>query len=214
MSSGEGADLLHDQIDDLAWMTNDSTLANYGHDFCVPGLGGLQRILDERLGGQTEAVGLDVAGGINGVALQDMMREGYISRGVVTNYADNRTEVLPEIHHVAGDLKNGETWLKLFQARHSYAPRGFDVILHRPDRTLQDWPPHFYAWAGSMLTGMLAAGGLFVSQIPTGFSRDSLERQALCNQLQRRSDLEIHLGTASAPQSGTIDVAVILKKPV
>src|SRR6185312_16261507 len=72
------------------WLSNDSSFNDYVAYSLLP-KGLFARILDKHVGENTENVGLDLAGGENGQALQDLLAAGILGRALLTTYKDRRS---------------------------------------------------------------------------------------------------------------------------
>jgi len=171
------------------WLSNDSSFNDYVAYSLLP-KGLFARILDKHVGENTENVGLDLAGGENGQALQDLLAAGILGRALLTTYKDRRsiaTKYLVELGHVEGDLIRPTTWQKIINWKHIYAPHGFALIMHRPLGALQDLNPSTYVGAANLLLNMLRPGGVFFSEIPGALYGSGMT--LMCRSLQEREDI-------------------------
>lgn len=139
--------------------------------------------------------GLDVAGGANGVAVQDLLDNELIERGVFTGYQEARnpeTVDRPDLDFIAGDIKREAAWRAIFQWQDEHSPQGFNIIMHRPFGMLGNMHPHFYAAAGNLLLDRLAPGGILFSQIaPCLLVKDKgLGYRGLARVIRERTDIE------------------------
>ena len=75
------------------WGTNNSDFEAYCVDLALPNHpGGLQGIVERQIGHYEHNVGLDLAGGSDGVALQDLLNDGILGTAILTNYYDLRSD--------------------------------------------------------------------------------------------------------------------------
>jgi hypothetical protein len=163
------------------WHVDDSSLEEYSvlaglpEDFQA-GLGGM--ILRE-IGTEPGNVGIDIAGGTNGRALQQLLEHGILERALVTNYTDARTDetkVVEGLYHRDGDLCDRATWEEIDGWIDENAPDGLSLVMHRPAGTLQDLPAPFYAGAFRFLLERTRPGGVHFLQIPEPLVIPSPER--------------------------------------
>lgn len=177
------------------WSKNDSGFDDYCSRATEGGLYylDLEAIVRSRLGRFTTNVALDIAGGTNGAALQDLLREGMIDRGILTNYLDRRDEPTkdnPYLEHIEGDILASSTWQRIISQSKRHAPDGLSLIMHRPVGALQDLPPRFYKEAAHLLLDMLRPGGILFSQVPLGLIFDFDEKaKPICDSIALRSDI-------------------------
>lgn len=188
------------------WGFNNSNFDDYCASFGYRteyGLGvqeneGLKDIIEKRIGQDPDNIGLDIAGGSDGVAIRDLIAEGIINAGLVTNLFDLRTEETKaddKLHHISGDIVSKETWEKIMEWKRSQAPNGFALIMHRPMGALQAYPAPFYVGAANFLLDMLRPGGVFFTQVPDSLRPnfahdDNIGLQAVCEAMQARPDIE------------------------
>lgn len=154
---------------DATWHINDSSFDDYSGKIDFPGLGNLRGILERQIGYDSSNTGLDVAGGSQGIAIQDLLRADFIGKGLVTNFEDLRTKKTKKIDaldHIAGDVANTEVWQSIFDWKEEHSPEGFSVILHRPAGGLQDFGPNAYAPPLHFLLDTLKPGGVLFTQVP------------------------------------------------
>lgn len=156
---------------DAHWGINDSSFYDYDHRiYGTVGSNILLQTLLERFGTGEERVMLDVAGGSNGKAVQDLVERGIVNKGLVTNLEDRRTlktRHLGSLGHVAGNLVHQKTWDDIEVWREQHAPEGFSFTSHLPVAGLQRLQPEFYFQATRMLVDMAAPGGLLMLQVPS-----------------------------------------------
>jgi hypothetical protein len=171
------------------WISNDSNFNDYVTCSLLPD-GLFDRILDQHVGKNTENVGLDLAGGENGQALQDLLTAGFLGRALLTTYKDRRsiaTKYLVELGHVEGDLIRPDTWQKIINWKHIYAPKGFALIMHRPLGALQDLNPSTYVGAANLLLNMLRPSGVLFTEVPGALYGSGMS--LMCESLQERDDI-------------------------
>src|SRR4051812_35489396 len=70
-----------------AWTNNNSSFADYCES---SGILEAEKIIKNQIGHFAIKTALDIAGGSDGVALQDLLGDSTISQGLVTNYFDSR----------------------------------------------------------------------------------------------------------------------------
>jgi hypothetical protein len=192
---------------DNEWMSNDSSFKDYcTYSLLPPGL--IEKILQQQLGRQSHNVGMDLAGGENGQALQDLLADGTLNKALLTTYTDRRSshaKEIAEIDHIAGDLVNPKTWRKIIDWKRTQAPDGLALIMHRPLGALQDLKPSTYVGATNLLLDMMRPGGVLFSEIPGALYGPDM--QTMCNALEARSDInELVLG-----EDKLLTSAVIIK---
>lgn len=158
-------------IEARGWGVNDSDFGSYCAGLMLAdGREGVQEIVSEHLRSMDgHRVGLDIAGGTNGVALQSLLRLRILEHGIVTNYADRRsdeTRKMPNLTHVEGDLAERATWETILEEKRACAPEGLSVVLFRPVGPLQDCSPEAYKGAAHFLLDITRPGGVHFWQIP------------------------------------------------
>jgi hypothetical protein len=193
LSNEQRSDDWH-QADD-EWISNDSSFKDYcSYSLLPPGL--LEKILKQQLGQQSYNVGVDLAGGENGQALQDLLADGALNKALLTTYIDrrsNHTKEIAEIDHIAGDLVSPKTWRKIIDWKRAQAPDGIALIMHRPLGALQDLKPSTYVGGTYLLLDMLRSGGVLFSEIPGALYGPAM--QTMCKALEARTDInELVLG--------------------
>jgi hypothetical protein len=196
----------HDLIDrertallgDGRWTVNNSSFDNYAERFGYD-RADFRRILEETIGKDTNNVGIDIAGGANGKALQQLLEEGFLGRALLTNYQDKRwdmTKELPSLDHIDGDLLERQTWQRIIEWQRESAPEGFALVLHRPVGALQNLRPGFYRGAIQLLLDITKPNGVIFAQIPkiiVGGSRVDTYLGAIYRGITDRDDVsEIH----------------------
>lgn len=181
------------QIATDTWQANDASFSEYCLVAARTGLSDASSLIRRRLGSFTTNVGLDIAGGANGVALQELISEGTIDTGIVTNLLDKRSETTKgtkELLHVEGDILNEETWHKMFatvfEATEGAGP---SLIMHRPCGALQYVSPHFYEASFDLLFDWLRPGGVMFSQVPLIFSTSEHNLQKLCEHVRSKNEI-------------------------
>lgn len=151
------------------WGINNSSLGDYS--WSIFGEDDQDR-LAEFIGatiGDGDHTAIDIAGGTDGRAMQEMLDLGLVRTGLVTNLLDRRNQEardFPGLHHVAGDIVLRATWEAIDSWCDEYAPDGVSVILHRPVGGIQHLDPCFYELAAHKLLDMLCPGGVMVAQVP------------------------------------------------
>lgn len=174
---------------DIEWISNDSSLRDYA-TYSLLGEGIFDRILERHVGRSPENVGLDLAGGENGQALQDLFAEGILGKALLTTYRDRRstkTERMVELDHIDGDLIRPETWQKIFDWKHTHAQDGLALIMHRPLGGLQDLKPSTYIGAANLLIDLLRQGGVLFAEVPGALYGPDMA--AMCESLDERDDI-------------------------
>ena len=175
------------------WFTNDSTLADYFQVGTLPDHPeGVGSFIFNRIG--HDNVGIDLAGGTNGVALRGLLRADVIHKGLFTNYQDHRGRIHERpnglvnnehnlsqegIDHIEGDIISPDTWQRIIDWQQQNAPDGAGVVLWRPDGALQNLPPSFYHGAAHVVLDMIRPGGVLFTQIPTSLRHDWSHRYDL-----------------------------------
>lgn len=175
---------------DSRWGVNDSGIRSYGASPYSTRSPFAAKIIAQ-LEKDPPGAAMDVAGGSNGVALQDLFKVGAIDRGLVTNLQDlrnRRTKRNKKLDHIAGDIILPKTWQKMSDWRQEYASEGLSAILHRPYGALQCLPVQFYEGALSTLLEWMRPGGVGLFQIPDMLPDSDLGR--ICSDLAGRQDIE------------------------
>lgn len=158
-----------EECGDGEWIVNDSGLSSYFFNVRFPGHNRGPSAVTERIGRNATNVALDLAGGSNGAALQDLITIGAIGKGLLTNYQDMRcpaTRENPLLDHIEGDLTHRLTWERIIEWAKLNTLGGFDLILHRPMGGLQYLPTSFYSGGAQLLVELLKPGGVLFCQIP------------------------------------------------
>lgn len=204
---------------DNAWRRNNSSFEEYMEDAPFPShYSGLIGIIDDVIGYDAGNVGMDLAGGSQGIALRDLLDEGLISKGLVTNYQDLRTAATKadkRVGHVAGDLAEVETWHNIIQWQSQHAPGGFALITYRPFGGLQGFAPHVYTRAAHTLLDMLRPGGLLFTQVPKIFHAQHKELCTAYRGLRANPDVAKIIPSARSPYyDGRNIFGVIIKTTV
>lgn len=172
------------------WRLNDSGADDY---FKYPQFsgyaGGALEIIGQQLENIDYRVGIDIAGGANGVALRGLIDRGLLDKGLVTNYSDKREVLDPEVDHIDGNIRAMETWLKIKDWQEENCPEGAALILHRPIGALQKLPPSFYKGATHTALSMLGTSGAMFAQIPKRLREDEAALQEVCLSIQERPDV-------------------------
>lgn len=174
-----------------AWTNNNSTFANYCESSGIPEA---EKIIKNQIGHFAIKTALDIAGGSDGVALQNLLDDATITEGLVTNYYDSRgsqakkTEALT---HISGDILQPPTWREIKDWQTTHSPEGFSLILHRPYGALQDLPAAFYEGATHTLIDMLRPEGVLLVQIPSTLQKwFGGNIDSVCSSLRQRDDIE------------------------
>lgn len=167
---------------DLCWGVNNSSFSDYAAEVEFMNYpGGLRQILERHIGYSEDNTGLDLAGGSNGRALSDLIDDGILGKGLVTNLSDLQ-DIFPladaAIDHVSGDLATEQVWHEIAAWQQTHAPDGINLIMHRPHAGLQDQPAKVYIRAAHQLLDMLCPGGILFSQVPYPLLDASTSRAA------------------------------------
>lgn len=164
-----------------AWNVNNSDFAEYSNGTWFPEHRGqylnLWQVFAEYIEPSLDNVAIDIAGGTNGVAIQQLIEKQFVGRGLVTNLKDQRSpEALANsaLSHVAGNILEPETWQQIVDWAMANAPDGVDIIIHRPKGGLQSMSRKFYKKAAMQLLDMLKPGGIFYAQVPDGLIHEEL----------------------------------------
>lgn len=203
------------------WTVYNSSFKDYSEHAILPDYpDGLKGIVESQIGFNEDNVGIDIGGGINGVALQDLLELGVLSKALMTDFMDERSEKtkqVSELDHLAGHLLDADTWQAMIDWQEVNAPDGLALIMHRPVGGLQRLTPDVYEGATLCMFDMLQPGGLLFTQIPRRI-RHSPEGPQILNTLRHRPDVGQVI--ISAKRKGTIvsdeldQYAVIIKSPV
>jgi hypothetical protein len=181
------------QIATDTWQANDASFSDYCTMASMTGLPDVSRLVRQRLGSFTTNVGLDIAGGTNGVAIQELIADGAIDTGIVTNLLDKRGDEARNVDgllHIEGDILKEETWHKLFVTLSEASEgAGPSLIMHRPCAALQYLSPHFYEGSFNLLFDWLRPGGVMFAQVPLIFSTSANNLQKFCGYVQTRDDI-------------------------
>jgi hypothetical protein len=151
---------------------------------------------------------IDIAGGSNGNALQELLSLGVIDKGLVTNYLDRRrdeTKAIVNLGHVHGDILSRDTWLNIEEWQSREAPEGFGLVLHSPVAALQSLAPGFYKGAVHWLLDRTRSGGMLFSKIPEALG-SSNACEDVHSSILERGDSEIEI-----PGSARYGYALITK---
>jgi hypothetical protein len=200
------------------WGTNDSDFEAYCVDLALPdnpeGLGG---IIEAQIGRSASNVGIDLAGGTEGVALRDLLRMGLLGKALVTNYATKPTEDDPRLDHIEGDLADRDTWTGILDWQQEHASDGLDLVMHRPVGGLQNFSPFVYTSAANLLLDMIKPGGVMFCQVPRSLTQGSgqLGLRIVCRRLAERDDIEEIIPSFVYPrhEEMKLDSTIIIKKP-
>lgn len=207
---------------DDKWEINDSGVEDYAKDVNFPEFGGfnaMPRILDEFIDAEADNIAIDIAGGANGVALQQLISAGLIAKGLVTNLEDTRNlraRASSQLSHIAGDLCEFPTWAKIVNWARINAPEGVDLILSRPRGALQHLPIGTYGGATVAFLEMLKPGGILYAQIPWSLSesapngKNSKKLDRVCARIQSSGLAGRIIKSSSDTRKG--DYAVIIQR--
>lgn len=182
---------------DNNWSVNDTSIKQYGEHWRWNYLGNmfdgdLDEIIEDCIGLDSANVGVDIAGGANGRAIQDLLDSHILGKALVTNYEDFRSEETKEreeLDHIDGDILHFDTWRKIIDWRRDNAPDGLAVVMHRPFGPLQYLHEKFYSGAANLLLDLMRPGGIMFAQIPERFLRDAAKLGRMCRLLQAREDI-------------------------
>jgi hypothetical protein len=153
---------------DSVWGVNNSDFDSYAYRFGYEPAK-LRTLLETYIGKDARNVGIDIAGGADGIALQQLLAEGFLGKALVTNFEDTRVEATKELaalDHLEGNLLERQTWEKIMDWQHRNAPDGFALVMHRPVGGLQNLRPAFYRGAMHLLIDMTKPGGILLLQAP------------------------------------------------
>lgn len=212
--------------DKVVWFTDDSDLESYDLDLSFPdNPEGLSGILLDTIGRNRDNVGIDIAGGTNGVALQDLLKDGILGTAILTNYVDSRSEEtreIEELHHVDGDLVDRSTWEKILEKQKELAPEGLDLVMHRPVGGVQTLATDVYKGATNLLIDITKPGGVLFLQIPEALIHDdrsgtgqlNVGLDEVCASIADRNDIDriIRSYVRFGVSPKLIDYVVLIKK--
>jgi hypothetical protein len=188
-----------------SWYVHNSDLTAYCAEANFPEQLNPKRVIEAQLDAGTDNVGLDIAGGRDGVALGTLLRAGRLSQAIVTNYLDRRspsTRRNSRLEHIEGDIREPKTWEQIIAKSEEAAPNGLALILHRPLGALQNVPSEAAEQATHLLLDLLRPGGVLYCQIPSSiwnFS-DKGVLAGICGNVRSRSDTAF--ATHSIPSPG------------
>jgi len=201
------------------WGTNNSDFEAYCVDLALPDYPqGFAGIVEEAIGKNPNNVGMDLAGGSDGIALQDLLRDGILGTAIVTNYEDRRTSETKQnkrLLHIAGDLVKRSTWEDIIYSQKKHAPDGLALVMHRPVGGLQNLRPAIYRNAAHLLLDMTRSGGVLFLQIPDALIAwtAKLELDIICASIESRDDIERIIPSYIYPGALPIlDSVVIVKR--
>ncbi len=152
---------------DGRWSVNNSTIKDYEHRAPFnDGQTGLIEIIQRQIGRRRNNVGLDIAGGSDGVALRGLIARRILNRGAVTNYENRVRTHDHRVEFIAGDILLRRTWIDIFEWQKRQAPRGLALVMHRPVGALQALSPIVYKHGAHLLLDLIRPGGVLFTQIP------------------------------------------------
>lgn len=156
---------------DNFWNANNSNLNRYSSRlFGRANTEALSGFLIQRIGKEKTNVGLDIAGGSNGVAMRALLRKGVLGEAAVTNLEDRRGFLARHnrhLHHIGGNLLLRSTWDTMSEWREEHAPDGLALVTHLPDGGLQELDPNWYGQALDTVIEWVRPGGLIITQVPS-----------------------------------------------
>jgi hypothetical protein len=204
-----------------SWSFFDSSFKDYCKRAILPEYPeGLKGIIEAQVGFSADNVGIDIGGGLNGVALQDLLELGVLSKALMTDFMDERSErtkQVSKLDHLAGNLLDADTWQAMIDWQEVNAPNGLALIMHRPVGGLQRLTPSVYEGATLCMFDMLQPGGLLFTQIPRRI-RHSPEGPQILNTLRHRPDVgQVIISTKRTDtliSDESDQYAVIIKSPV
>jgi hypothetical protein len=186
-----------------SWPVNNSGLAEYFDPVKLDGHHeGVLAVIERQIGGTEGNAGVDMAGGTNGVALQELLRLGLIDKALVTNYRHrpNRRARRAGVNYARGNLLKPKTWQGIIDWQEEEAPGGLALVMHRPDGGMQGLDPRFYEGAVNLLLDMIRPGGVMFTQIPQILRhRRASALEPICKGVIGRPDVESVLAP-KAPQ--------------
>jgi hypothetical protein len=180
------------------WPQNNTSFRTYCFDGERLGLRNVYETIRTRLtilGRTGMNVALDLAGGRDGIALQDLIRDGLVAQGILTNLIDKRSDDVRDnpnlpIAHIAGDLVERETCESIVNKARELAPNGLALISWQPGRVaLSNLSSTFYKGGAHACLDMLRPGGVFLGEIPPALLSGP-DLADVCASIQQRSDVE------------------------
>jgi hypothetical protein len=177
------------------WHKNRSPIENYGAAKFTESFPGkeLYDIIVGQIGKRPGNVGMDVLGGLDGVALQQLVSSGVLSKSIdvdLRTHHGNGVSNNPKLHYVAGDILSSETWQPMIEKQAKLAPQGLALIIHRPYGALQHQPQNVYEGGAHVLLDMLRPGGVLFTQVPSTYkNNDDVVRQTY-RSLVSRGDIQ------------------------
>ncbi|HUY85295.1 MAG TPA: hypothetical protein VMU97_02150 [Candidatus Dormibacteraeota bacterium] len=184
---------------DRLWGTNDSALDHYCDNVDLLNHSeGVAAIIQQQLAGTEGNAGIDIAGGTNGVALQNLLSMGLLEKALVTNYEDRRSLAtrlrlgwFGPLKHVKGHILDTRTWSQIADWQQQVAPEGVALVMHRPDGGMQYLPPDFYKGAVHRLLDMIRPEGVMFAQVPHGLrDRHFSSLGGICKSVATRPDVD------------------------
>lgn len=171
---------------DDEWGVNDSTFLRYAERVACASGGYPEDVIDglkQRFGTGGDHSVLDVAGGSNGRAVQDLLELGVMRNGLVTNFQDFRssaTRSVVELGHVSGNLSDVTTWKSIRAWRDRHAPDGFSLTTFFPVAALHEFSTRFYLNRLGELLDMAMPGGLLLLTVPEPVQNLMSEESYMC----------------------------------
>lgn len=188
------------------WRTNNSTLDDYFQEVVLPGYPeGVLAIIERQLSKTKRNIGMDIAGGRNGVVARQLLRMGLLEKALVSNYRDRRNvaaRINPHLAHAKGDLTKLKPWERMMSWQTRHAPHGLALVLHRPDGGLQEQSPGFYEGATHLLLDMMQPEAVLFTQIPSSLRQHPDELADMCEGVNSRPDVGFVIQSKTPPRPG------------
>jgi len=166
--------------EDRGWLVDDSHLSRF-FDGVKLRNGTPLEVMAQCIGRDPNNVGIDIAGGTNGVAMRDLVATGLVGKGLYTHFLDDRNPRLsnPNVDLVTGDLATAQPWLSIRDWQQRNAPQGFAVALHAPGLGFEKWAPDTHLTALAMLLPMMQPGAVIFTQVPIEVLKDGNQEARL-----------------------------------
>jgi len=176
------------------WRVNNSSLEDYFGPVKLDGHPeGVLGIIQRQIGDTEGNAGIDIAGGTNGVALQELLKMGLLENALVTNYRNrpNWRARKAGIDYVRGNILLPKTWQKIIDWQEEQAPEGLALVMHRPDGGMQSLSTDFYEGVVHLLLDVVGPKGVMFTQVPQILRhRRPEELAAICEGVKTRPDVE------------------------